>query len=88
MCQREWVQYRWGGGVSERNRLQDDVCTIKYWICMYLWLYLSKKDSVLRVELGERERDRKTPMDFESSISTAEIKMLSCFLIVKNIFDK
>ena len=79
-----------GGGVSERNRLQDDVCTIKYWICMYLWLYLSKKDSVLRVELGERERerDRKTPMDFESSISTAEIKMLSCFLIVKNIFDK
>ena len=87
MCQREWVQYRCGG-VSERNRLQDDVCTIKYWICMYLWLYLSKKDSVLRVELGERERDRKTPMDFESSISTAEIKMLSCFLIVKNIFDK
>ena len=43
---------------------------------------------MLRVELGERERDRKTPMDFESSISTAEIKMLSCFLIVKNIFDK
>ena len=86
MCQREWVSI--GGGVSERNRLQDDVCTIKYWICMYLWLYLSKKDSVLRVELGERERDRKTPMDFESSISTAEIKMLSCFLIVKNIFDK
>ena len=56
MCQREWVSI--GGGVSERNRLQDDVCTIKYWICMYLWLYLSKKDSVLRVELGERERER------------------------------
>ena len=35
-----------------------------------------------------RERERKTPMDFESPISTAEIKMLSCFLIVKNIFDK